>query len=121
MTRCAFPSFISFTSPPAPPQIILRARQNHLVARFREEQAALTPALLERVSASWAGYVQAKVGAGLPEPERPAPGGEHAAWPQLAARFADAAWKTECLKRDEKFDMHFSAAVRRPRCSPEMK
>jgi cysteinyl-tRNA synthetase len=34
-------------------------------------------------------------------------------WPALQAKFgeADKVWKQECLKRDEKFEMHFSAAV----------
>lgn len=34
-------------------------------------------------------------------------------WPSLQKRFLDQdrTWKQECLKRDEKFEMHFSAAV----------
>lgn len=93
-------------------QIILRARQNHLVERFREQQKALTPELLDVVLNSWLRYVQSKVSKGLPDGERPTPGTEQDAWPNLVSRFQDKAWKQDCLKRDEKFEMHFTAAVR---------
>lgn len=94
-----------------PAQIILRARQNHLVERFRARQSALTPELLDFVYSSWTSFVQSKVAKGLPETEKPAAGSEADAWSGLSARFQDKAWKQECLKRDEKFDMQFSAAV----------
>ena len=94
-----------------PAQIILRARQNHLVERFRARQSALTPELLDFVYSSWTSFVQSKVAKALPETEKPAAGSEADAWSGLSARFQDKAWKQECLKRDEKFDMQFSAAV----------
>ena len=69
-------------------QIILRARQNHLVERFRAQHKALTPELLDVVLGSWTSYVQSKVAKGLPDSERPAPGAEQDAWASLVARFA---------------------------------
>ena len=92
-------------------QIILRARQNHLVERFKEQQKSLTPELLDVVLSSWRSYVQSKVSKGLLQAERPAEGTELEAWPQLVSRYQDKTWKQECLQRDEKFDMQFTAAV----------
>ena len=62
----------------------------------------------------WAVTLTLHTGKGLPESERPAPGSEQDACAQLVSRFQseDKSWKLECLKRDEKFDMHFTAAVR---------
>lgn len=91
-------------------KIILRARQNHLVERFREQHKALTPDLLDGILSSWLSYVQSKVSKGLPNGEKPAPGAEQESWPNLVARFQDKSWKQDCLKRDEKFEMHFTAA-----------
>ena len=74
----------------------------------------MTPELLETVTNAWADYVQSKVSKALQDPDKPASGSEKDAWPHLVPRFqsADKTWKQECLKRDEKFEMHFSAAVR---------
>ncbi|THH01098.1 hypothetical protein EW026_g1541 [Hermanssonia centrifuga] len=91
-------------------KIILRARQNFLVERFRSKQTALTPELLDTAFIAWTSYVQSKVVVGLPETETPVTGKEAESWPALVGHFQDKAWKQECLKRDEKFEMHFSAA-----------
>ncbi|EKM54728.1 uncharacterized protein PHACADRAFT_258757 [Phanerochaete carnosa HHB-10118-sp] len=93
-------------------KIIIRARQNHLIERFRQQQKTLTPGLLDIVLTSWTSYVHAKVAKGLPESERPASGSEQDTWPHLVSRFQseDKSWKLECLKRDEKFEMQFTAA-----------
>lgn len=37
---------------------------------------------------------------------------EREAWPALVERFQDKAWRQAGLQRDEKFEMHFNAAVR---------
>lgn len=94
-------------------KIILRARQNHLIEQFKSKQTALTSELINIVCDSWIAYVRSKVAKGLPDLEKPAEGSEWEAWPQLQSRFQDQdkTWKQECLKRDEKFEMHFSAAV----------
>ena len=83
-----------------------------MVERFREQHKALTPELLDVILSSWLSYVQSKVSKGLPNSEKPTPGAEQEAWPNLVARFQDKSWKQDCLKRDEKFEMHFTAAVR---------
>jgi cysteinyl-tRNA synthetase len=56
--------------------------------------------------------VHSKVRKGLPSEEVPPLGSEWHAWNNLVIKAADPAWKSEALKRDEKFDMHFTAAVR---------
>ncbi|KZT71709.1 cysteinyl-tRNA synthetase [Daedalea quercina L-15889] len=93
-------------------KIILRARQSHLVNKFRAETTSLSRDLVEQLEAAWADYVQSKVSKGLPDADKPAKGRERDAWPPLETRFQDRAWKQEGLRRDEKFEMHFSAAHR---------
>ncbi|KAG6900716.1 hypothetical protein C0993_003742 [Termitomyces sp. T159_Od127] len=93
-------------------KIIVRARQNHLLEKFRTETKSLSPELINRILSAWRSHVQAKVGRALSESDRPRGGEEVTAWPRLTEQVQDKAWKQECLKRDEKFDMHFSSAVR---------
>lgn len=96
-------------------KIILRARQNYLCDKFRTETTQLSSGLIEQVKEAWGVYVRQKVSKGLLETDVNVlkEEGEEKAWPRLAERFLkDSAWKQECLKRDEKFSMHFSAAVR---------
>ena len=63
---------------------------------------------------SWTSYVRSKVSKGLSEADKPSEGQEWSAWRALQAKFEreDKTWKQENLRRDEKFEMHFSAAVR---------
>jgi len=56
--------------------------------------------------------VRSKVSKGLLGEDVPPFGSEWQAWSGLSIKAADKAWKTEALKRDEKFDMHFTAASR---------
>ncbi|KAI0081961.1 cysteinyl-tRNA synthetase [Panus rudis PR-1116 ss-1] len=91
-------------------KIILRSRQNYLTERFRAQQTSLTPELIDMVFNAWTDYVQTKVSKGLAAGDRPEPGEERETWSRLHSLFQDKAWKQECLKRDEKFEMHFSAA-----------
>jgi hypothetical protein len=49
---------------------------------------------------------------GLPDGERLLEGEEDESWLRLVHLGEKEEWKQECLKRDEKFDMYFSAAVR---------
>ncbi|KZT10897.1 uncharacterized protein LAESUDRAFT_721290 [Laetiporus sulphureus 93-53] len=93
-------------------KIILRARQSHIVDQFRSSTTELSSKLAEQIWAAWSDYVDSKVNKGLPEDEKLAKGAERAAWPALAARSQDKVWKQDCLKRDEKFEMHFTAASR---------
>ncbi|KAI0798498.1 tRNA synthetases class I (C) catalytic domain-containing protein [Irpex lacteus] len=93
-------------------KIILRARQNHLVEQFKSAQSSLTPDLITTVTDSWTSYVRSKVSKGLVDADKLVQGQELDQWAVLQGRFgsADKTWKQENLKRDEKFEMHFSAA-----------
>ena len=93
-------------------QIILRARQTYLLNKFKSEATSLTQALLDEVRTSWDSYVRSKVSKGLPREQVPPSGSEWQAWGDLSIKAADKAWKNDALKRDEKFDMYFTAAVR---------
>jgi cysteinyl-tRNA synthetase len=93
-------------------QIILRARQTYLLNKFKSEATSLTQALLDEVRTSWDSYVRSKVSKGLPSEQVPPSGSEWQAWSELSIKAADKAWKNDALKRDEKFDMYFTAAVR---------
>ncbi|EIM83017.1 uncharacterized protein STEHIDRAFT_141544 [Stereum hirsutum FP-91666 SS1] len=93
-------------------KIILRARQNFLVQRFRTETQTVSPELLATILSSWQSYVRSKVSKGLTPADIPGEGQEWDSWASLASKMQDATWKADCLKRDEKFDMHFTAATR---------
>lgn len=97
-------------------QIILRARQAFLLNKFKSEATSLTVTLLDEVRTSWDSYVRFKVCKGLPSEQVPPSGSEWQAWSELSIKAADKAWKNEALKRYEKFDMYFTAAVRSHVC-----
>ncbi len=52
-----------------------------------------------------------RVSKGIPETEKAGNGNEEAAWSRISSLYSRPEWKKECLKRDEKFDMHYSSAV----------
>ena len=93
-------------------QIILRARQTYLLNKFKSESTSLTQALLDEVRTSWDSYVRSNVSKGLPREQMFPSGSEWQSWGELSIKAADKAWKDDALKRDEKFDMYFTAAVR---------
>lgn len=93
-------------------KIIVRARQNHLFSQFRKSATTLSADLLSQVSEAWGSYVRENVAKGLPNEEKPSQGEEEVRWPRIAELARDQNRKLECLKRDEKFDMHFTAANR---------
>ena len=99
-------------------KIIVRARQNHLFSQYRNNATTLSADLLSQVSEAWKNYVRENVSKGLPDEERPSIGEEETKWPRIAEIARDGSRKLECLKRDEKFDMHFTAAVRVSRVLP---
>lgn len=92
-------------------QIIIRARQGHLVQEFRTSNSVLTPQLVDEIHSAWKEYIRSEVNKGLLESEKIVEGKEEDAWKTLSQKIQDASWKQECLKRYEKFDMAFSAAV----------
>lgn len=93
-------------------KIIERARQNYLLESFRTQVTSLTSALLDKVRQSWKTYVRTRVNKGLPESDRATEANEEAVWSRISELYSNPEWKQECLKRDEKFDMHYSSAVR---------
>ena len=56
--------------------------------------------------------MRSKVSKGLSADEVPPLGLERQAWSKLSIKISDKAWKDEAIKKDEKFEMHFTAAVR---------
>ncbi|KAJ7467162.1 tRNA synthetases class I (C) catalytic domain-containing protein [Mycena latifolia] len=91
-------------------KIIKRARQNHLLDKFREETKGLSSELITQVHAAWRIHVREQLRKGLPAGDAPSEGEEDASWPRLAELIENKDWKQECLRRDEKFDMYFSSA-----------
>lgn len=72
----------------------------------------MTSDLINQVYLAWRAHVRENVAKGLPKSERPIEGDEEKTWPRLGELIQDKAWKQECGRRDEKFDMYFSSAVR---------
>lgn len=93
-------------------KIIERARQNHLLDTFRTQTTTLSAALIDQVRDAWRIYVRERLSKGLPNNGKPLEGEEDAAFSRICDSITNPDWKQECLKRDEKFDMHFSSARR---------
>ena len=93
-------------------QIILRARQNHLVDKFRADNTTLTFDLLNTVHEAWVGYIKIYVHKSLSDGQNLDEEKEELDWPKLSELIGNSEWKRECLKRDEKFEMYFTVAVR---------
>lgn len=69
--------------------------------------------LLDQVRTSWGSYLRSQLGKGLPEHTKPVEGQEEKAWESIVALAdSDAAWKSACIARDEKFGMHLTSLVR---------
>ena len=66
---------------------------------------------MDEIHSAWKDYIRSEVNKGLPENEKIIEGNEEGAWELLSQKVQDVPWKQECLKRHEKFDMVFSAAV----------
>lgn len=79
--------------------------------RYRADTAALSNELLDTIQSAWRTFIREKLAKGLPESKRPTEGREEEIWSSLAELIIDQNWKQECIRRDEKFDMHFSSAV----------
>jgi len=66
---------------------------------------------VDEIHSAWKEYIRSEVNKGLLENEKIIEGNEEGAWKSLSQKIQDVSWKQECLKRYEKFDMAFSAAV----------
>jgi len=93
-------------------QIILRARQNHLVDKFRTDNMTLTSNLLNLCYEAWVDYVNIYIDKSLSDGQRLDEGKEEVSWSKLSELIKNPEWKRECLKHDERFEMYFTAAVR---------
>lgn len=93
-------------------KIILRARQNYLFNDYLSRATTLSSTLIGEVRDAWSAYLQSRVNKGLPEGFR-ADGPSDPAWfARVLEHAKDNQWRSECLKRDEKFTMHLNAAER---------
>ncbi|KAF5355446.1 hypothetical protein D9758_006390 [Tetrapyrgos nigripes] len=93
-------------------KIIKRARQNHLIETFRSETKAVTADLIKHVSTAWRTFIRNELFKEFPNGERPSAGEEEAKWQSISELYQDKAWRQDCVRRDEKFDMNFSSAQR---------
>ena len=66
---------------------------------------------MDEIHSAWKDYIRSEVNKGLPENEKIVEDSEEDGWKTLSQKIQDVSWKQECLKRHEKFDMVFSAAV----------
>lgn len=92
-------------------KIIAQSRKNYLFENFQSEISWAPIEVLVEIQTAWERYVRKHLAAGLPEEEKPPEGQEETTWKAISEKVKDENWKTECLKRDEKFDMHFRASV----------
>ncbi|TFK70635.1 cysteinyl-tRNA synthetase [Pluteus cervinus] len=93
-------------------KIIERARQNHLLEKFRSEVQSLSQSLIDTVHDAWTLHLRSKVNKGLLAGDKLVEGQEESGWSRLTELAEDKQWKQESLKRDEKFEMYFSSATR---------
>ena len=93
-------------------QIIERARQDHIFDTFRSQTNTLTPILLSQVRDAWRTYVRDRVSKGVPENLKPTEGNELEVWTRISELYKNSEWRQESLKREGKFDMYFTSAVR---------
>ncbi|KAF8826055.1 hypothetical protein HHX47_DHR6000361 [Lentinula edodes] len=98
-------------------KIIKRARQNHLLEKFRADTKLLDASLVSQVYTAWRAFLRNEMAAGLPSHERALFTENDGELDSQFNRIAELIqnnkeWKQECLKRDEKFDMNFTSANR---------
>lgn len=81
-------------------QIILRARQAHLLQRYIESHSDVTPEVVATLKEAWKAYVQKAFGKSMAD---------------VAEQWSAFCTKVEkgdpSILRGEKFDMHFQLAV----------
>jgi len=80
--------------------------------QFRNETTSLSTELVAKVETAWAAHVKENISKGLPDNEKIQEGEEEKAWAWISAEIQKPEWKQACLRREEKFDMYVSSAVR---------
>ncbi|KAJ3713838.1 tRNA synthetases class I (C) catalytic domain-containing protein [Lentinula raphanica] len=98
-------------------KIIKRARQNHLLEKFRSDTSSLDDKLISQVFTAWRTFLRNDLAAALLENERPSSTDTDEELDVKFARVAELVqtnkdWRQECLKRDERFDMNFGSSNR---------
>lgn len=93
-------------------QIINRSRESHLLNEFRGQTHALTQELVSDVQNAWDRYLLSDLVDKLPSEEQPAGETPTLYWSKILEKSKNAIWKSEILKKKEKFDMQLSALVR---------
>lgn len=94
-------------------QIILRARQEHLIAELSKQYSTLNQDLVDLAQTSWEKYLNSKVLKSIPSSELEAQSSHlQAQWNYVQARILDPSWLEAALQRDEKFSMHVTNLVR---------
>lgn len=78
---------------------------------FRTQTTAMSSSLIDEVEDAWRTYLRSDFAKGLPEADKPSKGSEAEAWEHVLLKAAQPAYRSECLKRDEKFDMKRKALV----------
>ena len=92
-------------------EIIQRSRENHVLKLFRKQTRSLTEQLIHEVEDAWRIFFVDIFSKSLSETDRPTKGTEAETWVRVLEYVKDSTWRSECMKREEKFDMQFKALV----------
>jgi cysteinyl-tRNA synthetase len=101
-------SYISYAG-----QIIIRAREQHLLAAYRESHPELSEALKNDTKQAWDAYFQSKLLKCLAEADKPKEGEDSiTAFQRLLKRDAeDEVWRKEARSKEEKFGLVLGSLV----------
>lgn len=115
--------------PPSPSQIIVRARQEHLLRELTASTSSLTPELITQTREAWTFFFRKNIVKFLAPADVPAEGQDESAWDDaLVGKWEkEQAWRSELEAKEEKFSMYWktlvsqlSALVRRQRVCGEL-
>lgn len=96
-------------------KIIIRAREQHLLAAYRNSHPELSEALKNDTKQAWDAYFQSKLLKCLPEADKPKEGEDTVtAFQRLVKRDAeDEVWRKEARSKEEKFGLILGSLVSR--------
>ena len=101
-------SLASFSS-----QIIVRARQEHLLRELNASTTSLTPELISQTREAWTFFFRKNVVKFLAPADVPAEGQDEATWDDvLVGKYEkEQAWRAELEAKEEKFSMYWKVLV----------
>ncbi|KAL5528718.1 CYR1_2 [Sanghuangporus sanghuang] len=102
-------------------KIIRRSRETHLLEKFRAGSNLLTNELISEIEDAWKVYLRSQLAKAMDEAELPSNTGEAELWEDIRVKSQNEGWKSERIKRDEKFDMHLKALNKTNRALAEAK